>query len=263
MINYKVLILDLDGTVYVDGKPIKGIISKLNEFKNQGNEIFYLSNNTSVSRSFYLDKLSALGLTVKESEIVTPVSVAGLFLGEKFKKGFIIGTNSFVKELENSYGIKNEINNPEFVLIAFDKELSYEKLQKGCEHINSGTPYFITHIDLACPSEKGPIPDCGSISLLMENVTNVKPKENFGKPSLRMRNYIEDIIKNYSKSDVLMVGDRLYTDIALGNILGVQTLLVLSGESKQIDYEINKTFIVNHCSDTLSDFMDGNELKKI
>lgn len=260
--DYKALILDLDGTVYIDGKPIKNIISKLNKYKKEGNKLIYLSNNTSVSRSVYYQKLTKLGLNVSDGEVVTPVTIAGAYLSKKYKKGFIVGTESFVKELEQSFGINQNKNDPEFVLIAFDRELTYEKLKIACEHINKGVVYYITHIDLACPSEKGPIPDCGSISLLIESVTNKKPKANFGKPSDEMVNYIETIISGVTKSKTLMVGDRIYTDIALGNKLGVQTLLVLTGESNfnDISDKKNNQFIVNHCSETLVDFMEGNEL---
>ncbi|MCM4172242.1 HAD-IIA family hydrolase [Arenibacter sp. TNZ] len=261
--NYKALILDLDGTVYVDGKPIKDIISKLNRFKEEGNKLIYLSNNTTVSRSIYYKKLTKLGLNVSDGEVVTPITIAGAYLAKKYKKGYTVGTKSFLYELEQCFNIIQDEINPEFVLITFDNELTYEKLKIACQHINNGVPYYITHIDLACPSEKGPIPDCGSISLLVESTTNKKPCTDFGKPSNEMVDHIQSLILNIPKSEVLMGGDRLYTDIALGNKLGVQTLLVLTGESKLEDIGSHKysKFNVNHCSETLADFMDDIEIE--
>lgn len=260
--KYKALILDLDGTVYVDGKPIKDIISKLNEFKELGNKLIYLSNNTTVSRSVYYKKLAQLGLNVSDGEVVTPITIAGTYLNKKYKTGYIVGTKSFKKELKESFEIEQNSDNPEFVLIAFDIEVTYEKLRIACQHINNGVPYYITHIDLACPSEKGPIPDCGSISLLVESVTKKKPKTDFGKPSDEMAAHIDSLIFDIPKEKVLMGGDRLYTDIALGNKLGIQTLLVLTGESnfEDINNQKNHQFFVNHCSETLADFMAGDEL---
>jgi len=215
--GYKVLILDLDGTVYTDGKPIKDIIDRLNGYKIKGNKIFYLSNNTSVSISHYYDKLVKLGLNVSIDEIITPTIIAAKYLKEKYTQGYIVGTRSFINEMENKYSIINNSENPEFVLATFDRELTYEKLATASKFINQNIPYYITHIDLACPSENGPIPDCGSISLLLESVTKVKPIENFGKPSLRMVEYISTLIQGVNRDEVLMVGDRLYTDMALGN----------------------------------------------
>ncbi|WP_299212980.1 HAD-IIA family hydrolase [uncultured Aquimarina sp.] len=259
--NYKALILDLDGTVYVDGKPIKDIVSKLNKFKEEGNKLIYLSNNTTVSRSVYYDKLSKLGLNVSDGEVVTPITIAGAYLNKKYKKGYTVGTKSFIKELRESFKIEQDSEDPEFVLITFDNEVTYEKLKIACQLINNGVPYYITHIDLACPSEKGPIPDCGAIALLVESVTKKKPRTDFGKPSNEMVAHIASLISDIPKAKVLMVGDRLYTDIALGNKLGIQTLLVLTGESnfEDINDHKNHHFLVDHCSETLADFMEGNE----
>jgi 4-nitrophenyl phosphatase len=184
--RYKVLILDLDGTVYTDGKPIRNVIAQLNAYKADGNRIFYLSNNTSVSVSHYLEKLTRLGLEVAIEEIITPTIIVGNYLKSKYDRGYIVGTVSFTKEMEHTYGIINDVSEPEFVLLSFDRELTYQKLMLASKFLNQGLPFYITHIDLACPSEFGPIPDCGSISLLMETVTRRKPKEHFGKPSVQM-----------------------------------------------------------------------------
>ena len=252
--NYKVLILDMDGTVYVDGKPIKNIVEKLNSHLRNDGIIIYLSNNTSVSRKSYLDKLLNLGLNVSLEDIVTPVVVAGKYLKQKYSKGYTVGTKDFVEELVNEYGIVFEEKEPEFVLISFDRELTYSKLETACTFINKGIPYYITHIDLACPTINGPVPDCGAISLMIESVTNEKYLDHFGKPSIKMVDFIKNKVNN-EKND-LMVGDRIYTDMLLGNKLNFDTLLVLSGESNFDDYLNSEKIKIDHCSDTLVDFFN-------
>lgn len=254
--NYNVLILDLDGTVYVDGKPIKNIVEKLNSYLTNNGEVIYLSNNTSVSRTTYLDKLLNLGLNVSLEDIVTPVVVAGKYLKQKYSKGYILGTKDFVEELGKEYGIDFEYNEPEFVLISFDRELTYSKLEIACSFINKGIPYYITHIDLACPTLNGPVPDCGAIALLIESVTNKKYLDHFGKPSLKMVDFIKNRVNKEKKA--LMVGDRIYTDMLLGNKLNYDTLLVLSGESNFDDYLNSREINIDHCSDTLVDFFNKN-----
>tara|TARA_R110002074_G_scaffold178220_4_gene341776 strand:- start:19962 stop:20747 length:786 start_codon:yes stop_codon:yes gene_type:complete len=260
--DYKALILDLDGTVYVDGKPIKDIVSKLNRLREKGVTIIYLSNNTTVSRSVYYEKLKNLGLNITSGQIVTPITIAGAYLKKKYKKGYTVGTKSFRDELESEFGIIQETENPEFVLIAFDNEVTYEKLKIASSHINNGIPYYITHIDLACPSENGPIPDCGSIALLIESVTRKKYKLDFGKPSDEMAAHIIYLVRDIPKEKILMVGDRLYTDIALGNKMRVQTLAVMTGETKLKDVKENtiQQFSPTHSAETLADFIDGNKL---
>jgi HAD superfamily hydrolase (TIGR01450 family) len=248
------LILDLDGTVYLDGKPIKNIVEDLNFFKQKGNDIFYLSNNTSLSKQTYLEKLKNLNLTVDFDDIITPTTIAGAYLSKKYSKGFFLGTKDFSNELYDFYNISYDENNPEFVLIAFDKELTYCKLELACKFINKGTPFYITHIDIACPTINGPMPDCGSISKLIEIVTNKKPICDFGKPSMKMVDFINKKIKSHDKT--LMVGDRIYTDMVIGEKLGVKNLLVFSGESKLEDFKENKNIRIDFCSETLSDFIN-------
>jgi HAD superfamily hydrolase (TIGR01450 family) len=261
--NYKVLILDLDGTVYTDGKPIKNIIHQLNAFTTAGNKIFYLSNNTSVSVSHYLDKLTKLGLVVSIEEIITPTIIAGIFLRANYNKGYMVGTSSFLAEMQGKYMLEQDTLNPEFVLLSFDREITYDKFMLACKFLNQDIPYYITHIDLACPSEFGPIPDCGSLSLVLETVTGRKPLEHFGKPSDRMVEFISNLIQDYAPDEVLMAGDRLYTDILLGNKLGVQTLVVLSGETKMDHVERNTDFRLSHCAHTLSEYLDGQDLIQV
>jgi 4-nitrophenyl phosphatase len=261
--RYKVLILDLDGTVYTDGKPIRNVIAQLNTYKAEGNRVYYLSNNTSVSVSHYYEKLTKLGLDVTIGEIITPTIIAGKYLKNKYDRGYIVGTGSFVTEMSHKYGIINDVSEPQFVLLSFDRELTYQKLMLASKFLNLGLPFYITHIDLACPSEFGPIPDCGSISLLMETVTRRKPQEHFGKPSVQMVAYIAKLLSGVDPDDILMVGDRLYTDILLGNKIGVKTLLVLSGESSLEDVKKNTEFKLTHCAYTLSEFLEGKEVNQL
>lgn len=259
MSDYKVLVLDLDGTVYTDGKPIKDIIQKLNQYKKNGNAIYYLSNNTSVSVANYYKKLEKLGLDVSDGEVISPGIIASQYLKNKYSRGYMLGTESFLSEMTDTYGLVQDEHDPEFVLVTFDRELNYAKLMVACKFINRGIPYYITHIDLACPTEDGPIPDCGAISLMIESVTRVKPVADFGKPSDRMVDYLATQIEGIERQQVLMVGDRLYTDMALGNKLGIHTLLVLSGESQWEDVEKNDSVSLSHCAETLADFLEGKE----
>lgn len=257
-LNYDVLILDLDGTVYLDGKPIRNIVNQLNSFVEDKGEVFYLSNNTSVSRYDYLHKLNKLGLKTTIDQIISPSIVAGEHLTKNVgSKGYIVGTEALIEELSNAYGIVHNYDESNFVLIGFDKEVTYEKLQRACELINGGVPYYVTHVDLACPSELGPIPDCGSIATLIKAVTQKDFKDHFGKPSLLMANYLHKVIHNIDQKRCLFAGDRLYTDIALGNLMKIDTLLVFSGATTKENYQSRPNNKPAFVADTLSEFLDS------
>ena len=263
MKSYDELILDLDGTVCLSNKPIGKVIDYLNIIIDQGVGVFILTNNTSVSRKHYFEKLVGLGLRLVIERIISPVDVAGKYMQDNYgiePHGFIVGTEDLVSELESKYNIRNvQDESAEFVLVGFDKSLTYQKLEKACELVNLGLPHYMTNIDLTCPTSYGPIPDTGVISNLIELVTNVKAVAHFGKPSEYLTNHILSLIKR--KGSALLVGDRLYTDIAIGKKMGIDTLLVFSGETIPTDLSKSK-ICPTHTANTLAEFLECHYIVK-
>lgn len=234
---YKVFILDLDGTVYVDGNPILDVIAQLNKLADEGVFILFLTNNTSLNKVSYVEKLTKMGLLfVTEANIISPIDV---FIS--YSKSQNIGSCYYLlpeKVIEfvisNGGPVANNTD-PEMVLVGFDKELTYGKLQMASEFINKNVPYYITHIDYACPSSLGPIPDCGAIASLIHKTTDKRWVDHFGKPGALMARAITNILleKGLRNEKVVLIGDRYYTDIRLGNILNVDTVHVQTGENSR------------------------------
>ncbi len=232
---FSVAFFDLDGTIYIEGSLLPDIKKELDLFEKSGVEIYYLSNNTSVSRHSYHKKLKKLDIPVHRDCMITPVVPLSKWIKQKkIKSFFCVGTDDFVFELEKLSGAVNDPNDPSIVLIANDTDLNFAKLSIACEHINLNVPLYATHIDLNCPSKKGPMPDCGSIVSLLETTTKKKCNDHFGKPSKHLVNTIKDILG--SRRDFLVAGDRIYTDVNFGLKLGAVTLLVGTGE---FDYEVD------------------------
>ncbi len=119
------------------------------------------------------------------------------------------------------------------MLVGFDTTLAYSRLAKACDFIRAGLPAYGLNPDLNCPTETGFIPDCGSIAKLIEGSTG-RTFPFFGKPSPLTRAYIAKHT-GLSESEIAVVGDRLYTDIALADNSPMCSILVLSGESKAGD----------------------------
>ncbi len=261
--KYNFFILDLDGTVYVDGKPIEDIILQLNQLVNEGCTVVFLTNNTSVDKEVYVKKLYDLGLSfVGHRNIITPVDIFIDYCKLKnINSAYYLLPKLVVNNIEANSGPVHENINPEIVLVGFDKELTYSKLQTASEFINNGIPYYITHIDYACPSVKGPIPDCGAIASTILHTTETEPINHFGKPGELMASHISAILNdsnNFNKSAVL-IGDRYYTDIKLGSILKIDTVHVNTGEKNklpEINYEPTYEF------ENISEFIKWQYISK-
>lgn len=221
--------LDLDGTVYLGGEIIDKVDVEIRRLSDLGVKFHYMTNNTSQSIEKYEEKIKNLNLPLFHGAIISPTLVLSEWLiGNGIKNIFSVGTDSFEQELFTlTEGVK-DTKNPECVIISFDRELNYEKLETACGLINKGIPYYLTHIDLACPSINGPIPDCGAIGELIKATTGVPSSGNFGKPGDRFLQYVSKVIGKDEK--VLVAGDRIYTDAEIGLRIGGETVVVCSGE---------------------------------
>ena len=138
-------------------------------------------------------------------------------------------------------------------MLGFDTTLTYEKIWKACDLIREGLPYIATHPDFNCPTETGFMPDIGSFMAMIEVSTGRKADVIIGKP---YRHIVDAVVEKtgYSLDEIAMIGDRLYTDIALGKA-GIKTILVLSGETKAEDLaasEFKADIVVKDLEDLLN-----------
>jgi len=247
------IFLDLDGTVYIDNQIINKADEQIRRLDKKGLEFFYLTNNTSTDTNHYFSKLKKFNLPVSDKSIITPINViANWIKNKKYSHIYVVGVNDFKNELIKKTGVIITDKNPDCIIVGFDKELTYQKIETACKLIYKGTPYFLSHIDYYCPSLFGNLPDCGLIGLMLEKTTGIKPSGNFGKPSELMIKYIQDKINKGDKN--ILVGDRIYTDVEIGKKIGAKTVLVCSGEFKNTEDERNQIKDIE-IHNTLSDFL--------
>lgn len=234
----RLYLLDMDGTIYLGNQLFPCTLPFLKRIKDKGGRYLFITNNSSKSVSSYVDKLHSLGiLDVTEKDFFTSSQASERLMKEKFGDDllYVQGTMSFVKELkEFGLNVTEEYDdNAKSVLVGFDSELNMEKMIKTCKMLtfHPDIPYFATNPDWVCPTEWGYIPDCGSMCFSYNKATGRMP-EFIGKPSSRMIDLAMKMT-GYRKEDTVVIGDRLYTDIASGNHAGVTTICVLSGEVKK------------------------------
>ena len=144
------------------------------------------------------------------------------------------------------------------VLLGYDTELTYEKLVNCVRLLDMGADYVATHPDLVCPTEKGNEPDIGLVIHSLNVCTGREPVV-IGKPQPQM---VYSALKKYGAApeETVLIGDRLYTDIACGNNAGIDTILVLSGEGTVEDcekYGVKPTYIFRDIADVLAALKEG------
>ena len=247
----KFFLLDMDGTIYLDSDLFDGTLDFLAEIKRKGGKYLFVTNNSSKSSDAYVKKLKSLGIESSEEDFLTSTDATILYINNKFKGRtfYSMGTKSFNKQLSDS-GIRvtEDISDDVFgVIISNDTELTFKKLDDISRLLTRGVEYIATNPDWVCPTSYGYVPDCGSFADILRRATGRIPTF-IGKPKPEMLLLAMEKF-GYSKDETVMVGDRVYTDIASGYNAGVDTVFVLSGEGTKADAESSDTkptYILNN-----------------
>jgi 4-nitrophenyl phosphatase len=237
LINVRGFLLDMDGTFYLDDRLLEGALRFIDLLREQNKAFLFLTNNSSKHRRQYAEKISRLGLPIPEGLVLTSGEATALYLRERHPGAdiFLVGTPSLEEEF-SQHGFHLVQREPQFLVLGFDTTLTYQKIWALCDFVRAGVPYIATHPDYNCPTEKGFMPDVGAMIAFVKAATGREPDLVVGKPN-RLIVDTAAIKMNLQVNQLAMIGDRLYTDIALGQTSGIATVLVLSGETKLEDLE--------------------------
>ena len=239
--NKKLYLLDMDGTLYLDDDLFPHCLDFLRAIRARGGDYLYLTNNSSKSVDKYVAKLNRIGIPATAEEFFTSTDAACVYLREHYhgRKMYALGTASFREQLRAAgFPVTDRLEDGiDCLMMGFDTELTFQKLDDACRllTLNPGLMYLATNPDWVCPTAYGYVPDCGSVSQMIYNATKRKPYF-IGKPEPAIAQLAINK-KGCCLQDAVLVGDRIYTDIACGVNAGITTVLVFSGETTREDWE--------------------------
>ena len=249
----KLVIFDMDGTIYLGKNLFDGALECFKYLKDHNIDYVFFTNNSSHDLEFYHQKMTNFGIECdlkKNFYSSTEVTIDHL-LNLGVKDIYVIGNKCLKDKLAKHFNLINEFipNKKIDALIAgFSTELTYKELQDGCLYLQTNNCLFIaTNGDWRCPIEDGLyIPDCGGMCEWIYRCTG-KTATVMGKPNEEIIYYLAKQF-NVTLDEVLVVGDRLYTDIQVAINAKVDSLAVLSGESSLEDinnYPEKPTYILD------------------
>ena len=235
----RLFLLDMDGTLYLDERLFDKVPEFLARVRETGGRYLFLTNNSSRGVEGYIEKLARLGIVTGPEDYLTSVDAAVDLLRREYpgKKCYAAGTQSFREQLQSA-GIPittTPEKDVDILLNGFDRELTFQKLEDSCILLNRGVTWLATNPDWVCPTWYGSVPDCGSVCQMLTNATGRTPTF-IGKPQpamaeLAMRR------TGFGREETVLIGDRVYTDIACAVNAGIDSILVLSGEGTREDTE--------------------------
>ena len=250
-------LFDMDGTLYLGERLFPFTRELLATIRAQGKRYLFMTNNSSKSVADYVKKLARLGIEASEEDFITSSQATAYYLQNHHadKRFYVGGTKSLLVELAAAgIAVTDETEGKiDGVLLGFDTELTFRKLDDMSRLLTGDILYIATHPDLVCPTEYGSVPDCGAVTEMLFYSTGKRPLV-IGKPEplmaeLGMRR------TGATPATTLVVGDRLYTDIECGIRAGAKTLLVFSGETTRAQHaaaERKPTFTADSCAELLA-----------
>lgn len=225
----KALILDMDGVLWRGDEAIGNLPEIFHTIEKRGWQVMLATNNATRSAVQFLKKLAGYGVTLEDWQVINSPVVTALYLEKLFPGGgpvYILGEEGVHSAL-NEKGFFHAEEDVLAVVVGLDRQLSYDKLSRATLHIRSGKPFIGTNPDKTYPMPEGLVPGAGAVIAVVETASDTKATI-MGKPMPEMYCACLERMR-VNAEDVLVVGDRLETDIAAGQSLGCRTALVLSG----------------------------------
>ncbi len=249
--NYSGFMIDMDGTVYKGTHVIPGAIGFIDALRAKNIPFVFVTNNSSQSREHYQQKLLDMGFNVTKENILTSniATIRFIITERPGKKVYVVGSPDVVKEVRDA-GIKVVEENPDIVYLTFDRTITYDKINKAYKALIGGAELIATHPDDVCPTETDYDIDIGPFIRMFEQMCQTKAVV-VGKPN-RLMLEMAAIEMCVDPQKTVMVGDRLYTDIRMGNLAKIDTILVLSGETSRDELE-GSSVVPTHVLDSVAD----------
>ncbi len=260
----KGLAIDMDGTVYKGMEPIPGAKEFIRELNERKIPYVFITNNSSKGRKLYFEKLREMGFDIDMKNVLTSGSATLAFIKKERsgKSVYVVGTESYKEDVKAS-GIKLDDEDPDIVLLSFDKELTYEKINKAYTFIKNGSEFIATHPDDLCPTEDDYEVDIGAFIAMYRHLLKTEPLI-IGKPN-RMLLDMASSEMGIRADEIAMVGDRLYTDMRMAFDNNIPSILVLTGETKLSDLkdsDIRPTYVLDSVAEIIENVFAPVETNK-
>lgn len=231
--RYAGVVIDLDGVCYRENDPIPGSCEAVEHLRAAGIGVAFATNNATRTPEQTADKLRSMGFELDAGEIVTS-AVAAADLIEPGTRCLVIGMEG-LREAVRSRGcdLVDDPADAEVVITGLDKDLTYDKLVRGTRALLAGARFIASNADHSFPAADGISPGAGIVVAALETATR-RTAEVAGKPNAAL---YEAAAARLPAGDLLMIGDKLETDIAGASALGWDTALVLTGVSERSELD--------------------------
>ncbi|MGH3935632.1 MAG: HAD-IIA family hydrolase [Pseudonocardiaceae bacterium] len=234
--GYDAVLLDLDGTVVRGAEAVPEAPEVVNELREAGRAVLFITNNASRAPDEVAGHLTALGVQTVPQDILTSGQAAVTMLAAQLPAGaavLVVGSDALVGAVQSA-GLRPVVaacEQPAAVVQGHSTETGWVRLAEACLAIRGGAMWIACNVDRTLPTERGLLPGNGAMVAALQAATDREPVVA-GKPA---RPLLDTAVQRTGAQRPLVVGDRLDTDIAGARAAGLDSLLVLSGVADAIE----------------------------
>lgn len=234
------VVVDLDGTVYHGDEVIDGAPEAVAALRDHGLDLLFVTNNPTRTRQAIVEKLRGLGIEAEVEEVLSAGTVTARALASRHDGDpvFVIGSDGFRAQLrEAGVTLTTDHGKARVVVTSHDRQFDYEDLTRALWALEDIDAFYGTDPDLVYPGRDGrPYPGSGAITRAVAAVADRAPDREFGKPDGQLMETTIEVLGHPAET-LLVVGDGLNTDVAMGAHAGATTAFVLSGRGTRSDLE--------------------------
>ncbi|OEU89250.1 HAD family hydrolase [Streptomyces abyssalis] len=233
---YDTALLDLDGVVYVSGDAVPYAVRSLEEAREAGMRLAYVTNNASRTPAVVAAHLSHLGVPADAGDVITSAQAVARLVAEQHPAGsrvLVIGGDGMREALreQGMTVVDSADDEPAAVAQGYGgPQLQWGRLGEAAVAVGRGAAWFASNADRTIPGARGILPGNGAAVEVVRIATRwmreAPEPQIAGKPRPPMHR--ETILRTGAERP-LVVGDRLDTDIEGAHVGGVDSLLVLTG----------------------------------
>lgn len=254
---------DLDGTLYLGDHALPGAVEAVRRIREMGSRTVFVTNNPLKTSAEYAGKLTDLGIPARAEDIVTSLDSLIHYLERTHPSARILSIGEpLLSEVLSGHGFRvtGDPAETDVVVVAFDRTFDYAKLNAAYRAVRlHGAVLVATNPDPYCPTPDGGIPDCAAMLAAVEACTGARAEAITGKPSEHMAVAILSRL-DVPAGDAAMVGDRVLTDMSMASVMGMASVLVLSGATRAEDLgaaPVRPTFVIDGVGQLLPEGASG------
>jgi HAD superfamily hydrolase (TIGR01450 family) len=257
--RFDAYIFDLDGTLYLDERPIPGAPETVSQLRADGAQVAFVTNNPLAEADAYAERLGRIGIPAAPDEVITSVDALIDYLDARYPRCRVLAVAERVvieRLRAGGYTVTDDPQMVDVVVVSFDRSFDYAKLHAAYRAVReAGAGIVATNPDPFCPTADGGLPDCAAMLAAIEACTGVAAEAVVGKPSRQM---VETVLARVQVDPgrTAVVGDRLLTDVAMGQAAGATGVLVLSGATRRADLA-GDPVTPDYVIDTVRDLIPG------